>query len=498
MKTVYRLILKSYLGPMILTFFIVMFILMMNFMWQYVDELVGKGLGLDVILELMFYASANMIPMGLPLATLLAAIMTMGNLGENYELLAMKSAGMSLPRILRPLIIVVFFIAVGGFFAANNFVPYSNKKFAAILYDVRRQKQNLDFQDGVFFNGIENMSIRVGHKNPQTNLLSNILIYDTRDANGNMTTTIADSGYIRLSDDKKYLLVTLFEGQTYETTRNYQWHDKSAMRHHIFSAQDAIIPLSGFDFERTSSSLFSGSQTMNIAELESEIDSLTVVSSIASARSYEPLLRNYLITRDTSVLGLSDSLKVDYSWRQRNVVMDSIEMLNVYQKKELWSSARNMARNSRNLLSFDEQGAKDTLNKLYRDKVEWHKKISLPVSIIIFFLIGAPLGAIIRRGGLGMPVVVSVIFFIIYYIISMMGEKMTKEGTWSAVRGMWFSTFILAPIAIYLTYKATNDSNLLNSEWYYQKYELLRDWVKSLVDRLRNRRNERKLLKNKN
>ncbi|MBE6210715.1 MAG: YjgP/YjgQ family permease, partial [Rikenellaceae bacterium] len=205
MKTIHKLVLKAYLGPMFMTFFIVIFVLMMNFVWRYIDELVGKGLDAMVIIELICYATVNMITMGLPLAMLLAAIMTMGNLGENYELLAMKSAGMSLPQIMKPLIVVVGIISVGGFFIINDLVPYANRKMFSIIYDIRQQKQTIEFQDGLFFNGIENMSIRVEKQDPKTNLLRGVLIYDNRNANGNMTTTIADSGYIRLSDDKKFL-----------------------------------------------------------------------------------------------------------------------------------------------------------------------------------------------------------------------------------------------------------------------------------------------------
>ena len=189
MKTIYKLVLKSYLGPMVLTFFIIMFVLMMNVLWRYIDELVGKGLDPGTIIELLCYATINMIPMALPLATLLAAIMTMGNLGENYELLAMKSAGMSLPKIMRPLLVVVSILAVGSFFIANNLVPYANKKFFRTIYDIRQMNQTLEFQDGLFFNGIDGMSIRVGHQNQETGLLTDVLIYDNRNASGNMTST---------------------------------------------------------------------------------------------------------------------------------------------------------------------------------------------------------------------------------------------------------------------------------------------------------------------
>ncbi len=487
MKTIHKLVLKSYLGPMFLTFFIVMFVLMMNFVWRYIDELVGKGLDAGIIIELMCYAMANMIPMGLPLAMLLAAIMTMGNLGENYELLAMKSAGMSLPKILQPLIVVVGMIAVGSFFIINDLVPYANKKMFSIIYDIRQQKQTLEFQDGLFFNGIENMSIRVGRQEPETKLLREVLIYDNRSANGNMTTTVADSGYIRLSDNKKYLLVTLYNGETYEQTRSSQWYSKSSLRHHIFELQEATIPMSGFAMERSDANSFSSSQTKNINELQGAIDSLELMVNSATTRSYEPLLKEQIFSKDNSVLPQPDSLMIDKSDFRDIRLSDSIARLDVRGKERVWDQARSSAKNSRNMFAFDESTAKEALNQLYRSKVEWHRKISLPISIMIFFLIGAPLGAIIRKGGLGTPIVISVIFFVIYYIISITGEKLAKEGNWEAVYGMWLSSFILAPVAVYLTYKATNDSGLLDVDWYVIKFKALTARLKKGFTYKRNR-----------
>lgn len=478
MKTIHKLVLKSYLGPMVLTFFIVMFVLMMNVVWRYIDELVGKGLSAGIIIELMTYFMANMIPMGLPLSMLLAAIMTMGNLGENYELLAMKSAGMSLVQITKPLIILVSIVAVGSFFIGNNLVPAANKKLYSTLYDIRQQKQALEFQDGLFFNGIDNMSIRVGHQEPDTHLLHDVLIYDNRSTKGDMNTIVADSGYIRLSDDKRYLLVTLFHGETYEQTRNNQWYNKSNLRHHTFDLQKQVIPMEGFAMGRSDADLFSNSQTKNISELQHDIDSLEIKVNDATTTSYEPLLKEQIFSRDESVLPQPDSLRIDKSRFRDLNLQDSLSKLSLRDKEQIWNQARSTAKNSRNVFSsFDESMAKNTLNQLYRSQVEWHKKLSLPVSIIIFFLIGAPLGAIIRRGGLGMPVVVSVIFFVIYYIISLSGEKMAKEGTWDAVYGMWLSTFILSPIAIYLTYKATNDSALLDTDWYAGKIKAVRERI---------------------
>ncbi|MBR5849641.1 MAG: LptF/LptG family permease [Alistipes sp.] len=480
MKTIHKLVLKSYLGPMILTFFIVMFVLMMNIVWRYIDELVGKGLSAGIIIELMTYFMANMLPLGLPLAVLLAAIMTLGNLGENYELLAMKSAGMSLVQITKPLIILVGLISVGSFFIGNDLVPYANKKVLSILYDIRQQKQNLEFQDGLFFNGIDDMSIRVGHQDPTTHLLTDVLIYDNRSASGNMNTIVADSGYIRLSDDKRFLLVTLYNGEMYEQTRSTagsNWYIKSSMRHHIFEHQEQVIPMTGFDLGRSDSNQFSNSQTKDVRALQHDIDSLEMLVNTSTNRSYEPLLKERIFAKDHSVLKLPDSLRIDHTDYYDALLLDSIAQLSTRDKERVWDAARASAKNSRNLFSFDESNAKQALTQLYRSKVEWHKKLSLPVSILIFFLIGAPLGAIIRKGGLGMPVVISVLFFVIYYMISLTGEKATKEGNWDAVLGMWISTIVLSPIAVYLTYKATNDSTLLDTDWYAGRIKAIQERI---------------------
>lgn len=486
LKTIHRLVLKAYFGPLLLTFFIVTFVLMMNFVWRYIDELVGKGLDAGVIIELICYATINMVPIGMPLAMLLAAIMTMGNMGENYELLAMKSSGMSLMRIMKPLIIVVGLISIGSFFVVNNLVPYANKKMTSIIYDIRRQKQVLEFQDGLFFNGIDDMSIRVGHQDPVSGLLYDVLIYDNRTANGNMTTTTAETGYIRLSDDKKYLLVTLYNGDNYQQTRNNKWYTNSELRHDRFDVQNAKIAMDGFDFQRTDNSgAIGGSQTKNIVELQRDIDSLDVTVSTTTAKSYEPLLKDNIFTRDIQVLQLPDSLRKDKTGYRDAYLLDSIPTMSVRQKNDLWNSARAIALNSRNSFSFDETAAKEALNQLYRSKNDWHRKLSLPVSVLIFFLIGAPLGAIIRKGGLGTPIVISVIFFVIYYIISLSGEKMAKEGAWSSLLGMWISSIVLTPIAAYLLVKATNDSQLLDVDWYSGKLKVLKERLAPVWSRLK-------------
>ena len=465
MKKIYKLVLKSYLGPLFATFFIVQFVLMMNFVWRYIDELTGKGLDVSTIAELLACATANMIPLGLPLSMLLSAIMALGNLGEHFELLAMKSAGMSLPRILRPLIILVSCIAIGGFFISNNLVPAANKRMYEILYDIREQRQDMDFQDGMFFNGLPNMSIRVGHQDDVTKLVTDVVIFDTRSANGDMTTTIADSGYISLSDDKSFLYVTLYNGDTYEHSRNIRWYENNTLRHHSFDVQQGTFPVSNVGSDATMSKKFTESKTRNMSGLQELSDSLQTMIADAQAASYAPLFKERIFPRDSSILG-GDSIRYDKSAFMPVNFYDSLSNLSIRQRAKIFSNATSAARMSRGAYSFDEQTSKIAITQFYRSENEWHRMLTMPISIIIFFLIGAPLGAIIRKGGLGTPIVISVIFFVFYYVISVSGEKMSSEGTWAALYGMWLPIAVLTPIAFYLTRQATNDSSLLDVDWY--------------------------------
>ncbi len=488
-KTIDKLTLKSYLGPLLASFFIVTFVLMMNFLWRYIDELVGKGISPGTIMELLFYGTTYMISLGFPLVTLFAAIMTMGNLGENYELLALKSAGISLPRIMASLMVVTLGMSVASFFVSNNLVPYSNKKMYAIIYDIRQQKQEIEFKDGLFFNGIENLSVRVEKQDPQTGLLTDVLIYNTEagadQRAGNMMVTIADSGYIRLSDDRHFLLTTLYNGENYNLTRDRNWYDENEMDHTSFEMQHSLSKTPGFDFNRTDANLFGNSATTkNVNELKTDIDSLNREVNTATARTYGPLLNNYLFSNDTMVVSNTREARMSLEERRRTMLYDSIDKLSLADKSRIYNDALRTARNSRSVITYDESAAKDTLNQLYRSQIEWHKKWSLPVAVIIFFLIGAPLGAIIRKGGLGMPIVISVAFFVLYYVISLMGEKLAKEGTWPAFWGVWMPTMVLFPIAVYLTYKATNDSGLLNVEWYIIKYNNIKTRLQPTLDKL--------------
>lgn len=464
---------------MFLTFFIVMFILLMQFMWMNIDRLVGKGLSLGVVIELLMYASATLIPMGLPLATLLASIMTMGNLGENNELLALKAAGISLPRIMRPLIVLTFFVSIGSFFVINNLTPYSMQKMISLMTDISKQNQELKFKDGIFFNGIPDRSIRVSHQDPKTNLLTDVLIYDNSSYD-KMRTTVADSGYIRISEDKLYLEITLFHGQIYEENRNYEWFTNNVLSHHLFSRQDLIVPISGFALQRSDMEAFSNlSETKNINELSSDIDSLRLNSDSIATRFTDRLTKNYVFKRLTSVRNL-DSLP---HYSDSIFILSDIDTVNVVGRNKIFTQAKQVCLDAQNFVNYEIEFARYAATSLYRSQADYQRKISLPFSIMIFFLIGAAFGAIIRKGGLGMPIVVSVAFFVVYYVIMMAGKKFLEDGVLSPFVGVWLPSFVLFPIALFLTYKSTNDSVLFNSDAYIGKYKQVIQYIKTLYKR---------------
>jgi lipopolysaccharide export system permease protein len=392
--------------------------------------------------------------------------MALGNLGEHYELLAMKSSGMSIMRILQPLIIIVGLISVFSFYLTNNIVPAANARMYEILFDIREQRQELQFQDGMFFNGLPDMSIRVEHQDPKSKELSDVLIFDTRSTNGDMTTTVAESGYIRMSEDKGYLYVTLHNGRTYEHTRSSQWYDKNSIRIHEFSRQDATIPVDKVgrpdgDMSRE----FTESRTRNMSGLEELMDSLEIQIEHYNVVSLTPTVKRQIFVRDTTIFP-DDSLRIDRTAFKPINFYDSIADLSIRQRAKVYQTAYSQSRSAQGSYTFDEQSSKIPLTQFYLSLNEWHRKLTLPVSILIFFMIGAPLGAIIRKGGLGLPAVISVIFFVIFYVISIWGEKMAKEGTWDALYGMWLPIPIFMLVAIYLTVKAKNDSSLLDTDWY--------------------------------
>lgn len=475
MKTTYKFILRTYLGPMVLTFFIVMFILLMHFLWMKIDDIIGKGLSTSLIFELLMYASATFIPMALPLATLLASIMTMGNMGEYNELLALKAAGISLPRIMKPLIVLMVFVCIGSFFVINNLTPYAYKKTFSLLNDFSQTKHEMKLQDGIFFNGFEDMSIRVDHQDPVTSKLTNVLIYNNKDRD-KMQTIVADSGYLKMSDDRKYIIVTLFNGQLYEQNRNWDWYEKNTLSHHIFDYQVSRIATDGFSFNRSDmDEQKNKSETKNMSQLSHDIDSLKLVQDSVINRFSRTVINNHVYRRYARYKNVDSIPEL-----QEIYVTPMLDTMDVNSRNTVFSNAKRMASDARDYLKSELDFVRYPSLQLYRAQENFQRKIALPFSIMIFFLIGAPLGAIIRKGGLGMPIVISVSFFIFYYIISITGENFVKDGSLPAYIGMWLSSFVLFPIAVFLTYKSTNDSALLNAEVYILKIKKVRAYFVKL------------------
>jgi len=460
MKKIHTLVLKSYAGPLLATFFVALFVLLMQFLWKYIDDLVGKGLEWYIIAELMFYASSTFVPMALPLAILLSSLMTFGNLGEHYELVAMKSAGISLRSIMKPLIILSVIISGFAFYFSNNILPVANLKFKALLYDVRQKKLAVNIKEGIFYNDLENYVIRVGKKGKDGNTIYNVMVYNHTEHKGNTDVTIADSGLMQSTPDGRYLLFTLYNGYTYqEKVDQKDAQQKLPFQRTYFGEQQRKFDLSTFELNRTDEELFKNNfEMLNIRQLNYFIDSLGV--SLHNKRqglagnfdqnylSYRMMDSIYRISPDT--ISFSNPAFLDSLSSDDRLIVTATAL----------SSARNLKRN----LEFQAQTFRSSEEFIRKHKVVWHRKFTLSFACLVLFFIGAPLGAIIRKGGLGMPAVVSILFFILYHITSMIGQKSALKGAMEVSTGMWLSSIILLPLGIFLTYKATTDSPLMDME----------------------------------
>lgn len=471
MKRLHRYILSSFIGPFFVTFFICIFVLLMQFLWKYLDELVGKGLEFSIIAELMLYAMSHLVPLALPLSMLLASIMTFGNLGESNELLAMKAAGISLTRIMRSLIILGTFISVFAFYFSTELLPITNKKFGALLWSIRSQRPEMSIKEGMFSNDIDNFAIRVGHKDKSGKVLYDIMIYDHRNGQANVYVTVADSGIMEITDDKKYMIMTLFDGESYhdEKSKTRKRKKEYPLRWEKFSKETIITQLRNMDFERKDENSFSTNyKAMPMKQLVHDADSLS--RDLDKRQSNYSTKMNYLSSLTRKVVSLSqpDSLRKKPEIEE-TVYIDIDSIVGNMSRKvklDIISHALRDARTNQRSISEAKENLKITSKWRNKFWIEWHRKYTLSVACLIFFFIGAPLGAIIRKGGLGMPLIISVVLFIFYYIVSMTGEKFSREGVSAIWEGMWFSTFVFLPAGIFLTYKAANDSVILNIDSY--------------------------------
>lgn len=472
-------IFKRFFTLFLMTFLICIFILLMQFLWKHFAELIGKGIGLDVLAEFFVYSIFTLVPMALPLAILLASLMTFGNMGENFELTAMKSAGISLFRIIRPLIIFIAMISVGAFYFSNHVLPVSQTKLWTLIFSLRQKSPELDIPSGEFYSGINGLNLYVREK--EEGLLKHLMIYDFSEGFNSATVMVADSGRISLSEDKKYLLLTLYDGESFENLKNQSINSNSASipyRRESFSMKEILLDFDS-DFTRLDESILEDQHvSKNIDQLTQSIDSVNKIVKVRVKDQQNEMVERRYFGRE-SVWGRS--LEVSENIQLENYNPDSLFLKQDKTKMTLAvSQSISRANDLKSQIEYNKIMLNEPQRYVSRHEIEWHRKFTLSFACLIFFFIGAPLGAIIRKGGLGTPVVISVIMFIIYYIIDNTGYKMAREGLWTAAEGMWLSSSVLLPIGIFLTYKAAVDATLFNKEEYMKLLQQTKQMLEQL------------------
>ena len=458
-------ILKSFCMLFMGTSFICLFIFMMQFLWKYVDEMVGKGLEISVLAKFFFYSALTLVPVSLPLAVLLAALITFGNFGERFELLAMKAAGISLLKIMRPLIVFILFVSGVSFFFQNVIGPEAYTKLYTLIISMKQKSPELDIPEGVFYDEIEGYNLYVKHKNRKTGMLYDVLIYNFEKGFENAQIIKADSGRLEMTADKQHLYLHLYDGEQFENLKSQNMNQRNVpYRREAFREKHAIIEFDS-DFNMVDAGIMSNqSMSKNMRMLQAGIDSMTVQNdSIGRTYFNEAMSGTYKVAAD---LNGKDTLKIQQASPEDFNVDSLFNAATLAQKQKVLATAVSRATSVGSDWSFKSYNVAQTDTSLRRHMTSWHEKLTLSVACLIFFFIGAPLGRIIRKGGLGMPVVVSVLIFIIYYIINNTGYKMARDGQWIVWTGMWTSTAILAPLGAFLTYKSNNDSVVLNADAY--------------------------------
>lgn len=435
----------------------------MQFLWKYIDDLVGKGLDWIIVFKLMIYVSVTLVPLALPLSLLISSIMTFGNMAEHFELTAFKSAGVSLQKVMRPLVFTAIAISFLAFYFSNYVLPVANLKMNALLYDVRQQKPALLIKEGIFYNGIDGYSIRIGKKDKDGKTIQDVMIYDHSENRGNTKLIIAESGKMAMSDDERFLLLTLYKGSSFEELENKPGKNSKPLMRTEFDQEVVRFDLSSFKMTRTNEQLFKDNyQMLNLRQLSYSSDS---IEKRLKERRIE--LFNTILTSISMDTGKNREIR-NINFSKNNF----LENLPFDRRGQIASNALYSARNMKSITDDNLMDKEIKSKSLAKHKIEWQRKFTLSFACLILFFIGAPLGAIIRKGGLGMPIVVSIIFFVIYHVISISGEKFAREGVIPPWKGMWLSSVILLPIGIFLTYKATTDSALFDIESYKKLFRL--------------------------
>ncbi len=446
----------------------------MQFFWLYMDEMIGKGLSIWMLVQLLVYMSTTLVPLALPLSVLLSSIMTFGNMGENFELVAIKSSGISLLRFMRPLLLFIILISGLAFLFSNDVIPVANLKALSLLYDVRNSKPTLNIRADQFNNDIPGYSIRVGSKDKEGNKIHDVIIYDQTSMVGNDKVVTAKEGEMIPSSNKQSLVFRLMDGWQYQEGYDRTVHNYTQTRAH-FAKYDIVFDMSGFNFTRTNQDLFKNAYQMaNVSQLSESIDSFKKDNARTST-SVGAYLAPYITfdNKGKESEHLAQNLaknnypahKYDSSFLE--LVPDSLRV-------SVLQTVVNNVRSFKSLADMSALDKKLKLENFQKYDVEYHRKFTLSFACILLFLIGAPLGAIIRKGGLGMPLVVAVLFFMTFHILNITGEKLAKSGAVIPWVGMWMSTGILLPLAAWLIKAARNDSQVFTKEWYVRLWRLLK------------------------
>lgn len=474
-KKLDKLIIKAFVGPFFATFFIAIFVLVMQFFWLYIDDLVGKGLDPGTLAHLTGLVAVNWVPLALPLALLLSSIMTFGNLGESFELVAIKSAGIPLLRFMQPLFIVTIFIAGVSFLFANYIMPVAALKLNTLKYDIIVSKPAFDIKEGVFYDKIEGFVIKIGKKSKNGDTIRNVIIYE-KNYGLQDNSIIAESGTMKIVPGNK-LEFDLKNGWRYQEKGSRNSPNTELIRLG-FKEYKKILDLSSFKLNKTSDSAFKDNYKMlSVRQLGKTIDSLKNSGSYYEKRAHVELFPYFpfthyadtgLVAVDRSKLGKVSSLK--------DIIPDSAAA----KVKERAFAQVSAARPNVESMAGDFKTKKEDI---INNEIEWHRKFTLSVACIVLFLIGAPLGSIIRKGGLGTPLVFAVIFFVVFHLINTFGEKFVRGQVLPAYTGMWLSSALLTPVGFFLTYKAMKDSQLFNKEYYYRLVKKLKPFLANFRQR---------------
>lgn len=461
MKKFDRFILKAFIGPFFAVLAVVIFILMMQFLWLYIDELVGKGLGLGVILEFMMWGGFTIMPLALPLAALLSSVMTLGNMAESNELMAMKASGISVRRVMAPIMIASVFISIGAYFVGNNLVPEAYNEIYTLRDDIGKTKDEIKIPSGTFYDGIDGYILRVNETDEETGMMRDVMVYDHSAHKGNIAIALADSATIKMSKNKDYLIFTMYHGANYQEDNDWTYRDTTlALQRIHFNRQEMIIPLANYTFEKSDSSRFGDQiKSMRVSELNVERDSLRKQAKESFDRHYRAMLGSHFI--------LGRQLDTAFAEQRPKTVYDNDSLMSWSSVTDEIAAVGRALERCTNLKATSMSMAQDDYEWnffLRRADIEVLKRIAQALACLILFFVGAPLGALIRRGGLGASAIVSVLFFVLYWVIDVIGNKLAKDGNVSAFIGVFISAAVLLPIGIFLTSKAVHDSDLFNMD----------------------------------